>query len=197
MGKEMTFDPNKPYRCKDGSEARVSEGTSYSISWPLTGKINLPDGKWAWCSWTKDGYMYGPHCPDKKDLINIEEEKPMTKPLDLTKPLRTSDGEGRVTIYCVDAPGVKPVHGRVDYACGSSVLLSWHLDGSFSASGPMNNDLINEPESTVRWVNIHEDERGILSLDGLFKSKDQADALCYHDQRIGRIRIDNYRRFDE
>lgn len=190
----MTFDPNKPYRCRDGRAAVIDEVNKNNCL-IYVGRITPHLCEEVESSWFMDGRHYS-RIPGK-DLINIEEEKPITKPLDLTKQLRTRDGEGRVTIYCADAPGVKPVHGRVDYACGSSVLLSWHLDGSFSASGPMSNDLINEPESTVRWVNIHEDERGILSLDGLFKSKDQADALCYHDQRIGRIRIDNYRRFDE
>lgn len=189
----MTFDPNKPFKTRDGRDAHCAIYGTGTDSF-LIGGFRLVSGEWRVGCWNINGRFINDSTENPRDLVNIEEEKPMRKPLDLTKPLRTSDCEGRVTIYCVDATGV---HGRVDYRDGSSALLSWHLDGSFSTSGPMNNDLINEPESTVRWVNIHEDERGILSLDGLFNSKDQADALCYHDQRIGRIRIDNYRRFDE
>lgn len=122
----------------------------------------------------------------------------MTKPLDLTKPLRTRGGLGELTIYCTDAPGPFSIHGRIT-ANGISRVCSWAKSGYLSGDPkhPHQEDLINEPESTVRWVNVYENQRGALSIGELFESKEQADILCHSEQRIGRIRIDDYRRFDE
>lgn len=59
----------------------------------------------------------------------------------------TRDGR-KVTIYCTDAPGKYPIHGRID---GFGAPLEWKADGSFLPGGlESSNDLINAPEPVKR-----------------------------------------------
>ncbi|HMD53823.1 MAG TPA: hypothetical protein VKJ65_04655 [Phycisphaerae bacterium] len=68
------------------------------------------------------------------------------------KTYKTRGGE-EAFIYCVDAPGALPIHGRIGAA-----LYSWTEGGNILSVCSHQDDLIApEPERISRmvWVNIH------------------------------------------
>ncbi len=92
------------------------------------------------------------------------------KPLDLTKPVQTRNGEA-VEILTIKIRGRQPVAG---YIGNGSVTEYWNLDGSHRPSGGESKyDLINAPEKrTVEfWVNVY--ETGSIGFD--YSSKGSAD----------------------
>lgn len=120
-----------------------------------------------------------------------------TKPLDLTKPIKCRDGVVP-TIYCTDAPGQYPIHGRLP---GYNQPVCWRSDGRYRADGEEGQyDLVNVPEPLVVWLNIFED-----GLTTTYKTKESAKAWAntacgLHKKRcIGRhkIEIKNPEGFDD
>lgn len=83
------------------------------------------------------------------------------------KTWRTRDGR-KLVIYCTDAPGDYPIHGRIE---GSQLAKSWRMDGCYSLCvGP--SDLIS-PRKTVKvdfWVNVYED-----GCNTFYRHKENAD----------------------
>lgn len=75
-----------------------------------------------------------------------------TKPLDLTKPMRCRDGT-EVVIYCTDAPGSRPVHGRL---AASNIPTCWPLDGRLDQRTEKPYDLVNVPNPLEVWLNIYD-----------------------------------------
>ncbi|WP_374633984.1 hypothetical protein [Ferrovibrio sp.] len=76
--------------------------------------------------------------------------------LDGSRPVTTRDG-CKVVLYCVDAPGEWPVHGRIEEAPGPSC---WRRDGTYQTTETKNNcDLIQAPRrfKYERWVNVYAD----------------------------------------
>lgn len=75
--------------------------------------------------------------------------------LDGSRPVTTRDGL-EVVLYCVDAPGPYPVHGRVE---GVHLPSSWGLHGTVQPGGHPHNNLIQPPRrfKYERWVNVYED----------------------------------------
>lgn len=59
------------------------------------------------------------------------------RPLDI----RTQRGE-KVIIYCTDAEGPYPVHGRIVFAHDYSIHSAWTIDGKIPVSWPCGSDLI-------------------------------------------------------
>ncbi len=101
--------------------------------------------------------------------------------IDWTKPVQTRDGR-KVVIYCTDAPGDFPVHGRID---GMEDPDTWRLDGAFICGASSSLDLINAPEpKRVAWVNLYPDQYG-----GAYKTKAEADEFCAHN-RIACVRVE-------
>ena len=112
-----------------------------------------------------------------------------TKPLDLTKPLQCRNGVVPV-IYCTDAPGEYPIHGRAD---GIMKPIAWDLMGHIDSYSPW--DLVNVPEPLVVWISIYNDG-AFLAHD----SKESAKSGCPFPQDIigrKRIVIENPEGFDD
>jgi len=59
----------------------------------------------------------------------------MTNEISLDKKYRTRNGR-EVVLYCIDAPGRFPVHGRVEDEFGNSAIKSWLSDGKYCANSP-------------------------------------------------------------
>lgn len=70
-----------------------------------------------------------------------------TEPLDLTKPMKCRDGSVPI-IYCNDAPGDYPIHGRL---VGVYEPLAWNLMGRIKhfKNSERQWDLVNVPEPLV------------------------------------------------
>lgn len=118
--------------------------------------------------------------------------------LDLTKPLRTRDGLGTVTIYCTDAPGDYPIHGRVQHPMNNpkkTFAENWDIEGHHYADSCF--DLANLPEPLEVWVNIYEKNGSLVGGCG-HQTRMIANANA-GPNRIGcvLVLIDNHRRFDE
>ncbi len=63
--------------------------------------------------------------------------------IDFSKPVQTRDGRS-VVIYCTDAPGDFPVHGRIE---GGALPNSWRLDGLIQTGNrTCGSDIIQTPE---------------------------------------------------
>lgn len=76
--------------------------------------------------------------------------------LDLTKPVRTKDGQ-EVRIYATDAGGTYPIHGAMAGKEGRWVHYTWTLSGSADVYSPNHAwDLVNVPERVRvhRWINV-------------------------------------------
>jgi hypothetical protein len=75
------------------------------------------------------------------------------KKFDPTKPCRTRDGR-KVVIYCTDAPGDNPIHGRIE---GCTMLVLWTLLGSYDYDDGEEHkyDLVNIPQKQELWLNIY------------------------------------------
>ena len=90
------------------------------------------------------------------------------KPFDPKKPCQTRDGR-KVIIYCTDAPGDCPIHGRIE---GQSRPDCWRITGIFAPESlEMISDLVNIPEKIIRWINVYNKSGEFLS----YKSKAEAD----------------------
>ena len=102
--------------------------------------------------------------------------------IDWTKPVQTRDG-CKVTIYCTDAPGWYPVHGRIE---GEERPDAWKWDGSLYAYPGSPGDLINVPPKMVRvdcWINVYPDGDVGIGMN-------RADADSYAtDDRIACIHV--------
>ena len=76
--------------------------------------------------------------------------------LDGSRPVTTRDGR-KVTLYCVDAPGDWPVHGRIN---DQQTAASWRKNGGYyeNTYGTAL-DLVHPPRrfKYERWVNVYED----------------------------------------
>lgn len=59
---------------------------------------------------------------------------------------RQTRDERDVVIYCTDAPGPYPIHGRIS---DGFLARSWDIEGRSSAVGVDDDDLINRPAPTV------------------------------------------------
>lgn len=72
--------------------------------------------------------------------------------LDGTKPVTTRDGR-KVTLYCIDAPGEYPVHGRVE----DWLPDAWRLDGTNGSAAPEKLDLIQPKvkHTITGWLNVY------------------------------------------
>lgn len=72
----------------------------------------------------------------------------MTQPqftLDWPYGYQTRD-ERYVVIYCTDAPGNSPIHGRIN---GVSAAITWNIHGRFRVDRLPELDLINRPAPVV------------------------------------------------
>lgn len=105
----------------------------------------------------------------------------MENPIDWSRPedIRTRDGR-KVVIYCTDAPGDFPVHGRVDQ---HKHPLSWSLDGSPSCAY-FGFELY---QSTKRgrvegWVNVYSN-----GLSDMWPTRDAADRYTF--ARIACVKV--------
>lgn len=58
---------------------------------------------------------------------------------------QTRDGRD-VEIYCTDAPGIWPIHGRIN---GSGAPLAWNICGRFRLDCSSAVDLINRPAPII------------------------------------------------
>ena len=102
--------------------------------------------------------------------------------LDGSRPVTTRDGR-KVTLYCIDAPGHWPVHGRVenhDSPCG------WTHEGYFfSSAAGISLDLIQLPRRFK-----YEREANVTREGGLFlySTKEDASRLAL-SSRIACIKI--------
>jgi len=121
---------------------------------------------------------------------------PPQNSLDLTKPIVCRDGVVP-TIYCTDAPGRYPIHGRRP---DNDAAMCWTENGEYNPRLPMPElDLVNVPEPLVVWLNISSfcDVPPKLNICAYHTKQDaDFDAL---PGRIGRKRIviDNPEGFDE
>lgn len=74
--------------------------------------------------------------------------------MDGSRPVTTRDGR-KVVLYCVDAPGEWPVHGRID---GKQTPTTWKNNGGYyeNVYGTLL-DLIQPPRrfKYERWVNVY------------------------------------------
>lgn len=97
--------------------------------------------------------------------------------LDGSRPVTTRDGR-KVVLYCVDAPGEWPVHGRVEGAYRPS---SWGLNGCVFCGSHSSRDLIQPSRGFKyeRWMNVYSDP----ALGGHYMTKEDA------DRRSGTARI--------
>jgi len=76
------------------------------------------------------------------------------------------DKSQEVVIYCTDAPGIQPVHGRV-----GNELVKWDKYGYFFPSKrPHQFNLIPKPETVSGWVNVYND----LLITGMYDTKERA-----------------------
>ena len=104
--------------------------------------------------------------------------------LDGTRPVTTRDGK-KVTLYCVDAPGEEPIHGRFE---GSDGPTSWFKGGKYFCMGENNLDLIQPPPAPKPfkrkfWVNIYPD-----CAVGAYDTKELANAWA-EPARIACVRV--------
>lgn len=124
-------------------------------------------------------------------------------PIDWAKPLRTSVADGKITIYCTDAPGEFCVHGRIEFTNGTVVVAKWTMQGVHYCVNEYN--IINAPEELEVWVNIFIDPKGGYSTNGGYlvdvcASKEVAKNNAARSKNIiGRrkLTIADLRRFDE
>ena len=100
---------------------------------------------------------------------------------DPTKPCKTRDGCD-VVIYCTDAPGHWPIHGRVD---GLPAPCCWRVDGTYSPVGfssvglnLSNYDLVNAKQRKEAWVNVYpiEDHSAVAIVSDGYKTEAKAKA---------------------
>lgn len=113
-----------------------------------------------------------------------------TKPLGLTKPIVCRDGVVP-TIYCTDAPGRYPIHGRRP-DCDDP--LKWTASGHMKEhSNEYPWDLINVPEPLVVWLNIYTNG-AIRPHTNLGEARQHALSECIGRKRIV---IDNPEGFDD
>jgi hypothetical protein len=104
--------------------------------------------------------------------------------LDGTRPVTTRDGR-KVTLYCVDAPGGYPVHGRIE---GENCPRAWNTCGCLSYIAPDSSiDLIQPPKRIQReyWVNLYSNGGAGYT----FSTKDFADQEPYNARRLACVRI--------
>ena len=106
----------------------------------------------------------------------------MTDKFDPTKPCTTRDGRA-VVIYCTDAPGLWPIHGRIQ---DHSEPRSWHANGRYWSAGETCFDLINVPQPKRVWYfNVYEDKCAI----GGYLTRASADKLAAPG-RIACVRVE-------
>lgn len=104
---------------------------------------------------------------------------------DPTKPCTTRDGCA-VVIYCTDAPGIFPIHGRID---GGACPSCWGSDGRRYPGEEREFDLINvPPPKRVIYRNFY-------GLGSAYTSRAEADAAAAPG-RIACVRIEEGQ-FDE
>lgn len=101
--------------------------------------------------------------------------------IDINKAYQTSDGRS-VTLYCTDAPGPYPVHGRVSSPDGNSVK-SWKADGRYLVEGrqsqldlvelvPTQRSRLDKAKATIALYHSlcaaceKAEEAGCLDIDG-------------------------------
>ena len=100
--------------------------------------------------------------------------------IDWTKPVQTRDGR-KVMIYCTNAPGMYPVHGRIE---GERRASSWTLDGAVieGSRGPC--DLVNVPPKMLKvdcWINVYPDKVQIhVSRFGANNNAPESRLACIH-----------------
>jgi len=93
--------------------------------------------------------------------------------MDGSRPVTTRDGL-KVVLYCVDAPGQYPVHGRIE---GAHLSSSWGVRGNVQPGSHPHNNLIQLPRrfKYERWVNVYKDE----SFSGYHTTKEEALGNAY------------------
>jgi len=104
--------------------------------------------------------------------------------LDGTRPVTTRDGK-KVTLYCVDAPGEWPIHGRIE---GMGSPLAWMASGRALPQYEIAQDLIQPPPPPKPfkhefWMNVYPDH-----VVGRHDTRKSADALAQPD-RIACVRV--------
>ena len=90
--------------------------------------------------------------------------------MDGSRPVTTRDGR-KVTLYCVDAPGSYPVHGRVE---GDDEPYGWRKNGDFWSSGMESKLNLIQPPRRFRyeqWVNVYH----VPNLGARHLTKEDAD----------------------
>lgn len=104
--------------------------------------------------------------------------------IDFNKPVQTRDGR-KVRVLCTDAKGDEPIIALVLYINGVEGLHRFGADGGYFAGSDQADelDLVNVPESVVRWGNVYLDGVGVL-LD----SRRGADGIP-HQGRLAVLRI--------
>lgn len=113
--------------------------------------------------------------------------------LDGTRPVTTRDGK-KVTLYCVDAPGKWPVHGRIE---GNDVPTSWNAHGNYQSRGKSSYDLFQSPPpkpfKSGSWVNVYPPTVSgpdvyQITVSEPYDNKAAADAIA-HPGRIACVRV--------
>lgn len=115
----------------------------------------------------------------------------MTKPLDLSRPVRTRDGRA-VRILCTDRRqdgGLKPVVGLISTRCGEERICSWSSSGR-CGSGSLT-DLINVPVKREGWVNVY---AGVVNSKRrtlrLYDTRDEAESYADQDDYLTTVHIE-------
>ena len=94
---------------------------------------------------------------------------------------QTRDGR-KVTLYCVDAPGAYPIHGRID---DNICPLAWTSEGILNPPlGNLPGDLIEVPPPAPAkwrvegWANVYQDSDGSFAIYGTHPTKQVAAAAA-------------------
>lgn len=100
-----------------------------------------------------------------------------------SRPVTTRDGR-KVTLYCVDAPGEWPVHGRVE---GTYQPSSWGLNGCVFCGSHSSRDLIQPPRrfKYEGWVNVYADMGGSI----LYPTQEDASLMHLTGDRIACVKV--------
>lgn len=158
----MTFDPNKPYRCRGGYEAIIDE-IDACYAYPIQGRWKDNKGLWHRELWLLDGRVYeSVNALENLDLVNIEEEKPMRKLIEMGKPCKTAGGLN-VRVLCTDIKRSPwPVVGIVTESDGSEYVVTWTADGREHKDKDDKSirDIQPVPEELVRYAVVLKESVG-------------------------------------
>lgn len=109
--------------------------------------------------------------------------------LDWSRPLRTKHGNRPVKILSREVRDDYPVLGLIDLG-STDVVWQWTQNGLSQDEADNGFDLVNVPETYVRWINIDAALGGGPYEEAeLFKTKEEADKNARYD-RLACVRIE-------